>query len=140
MRGVVKEGTGRYYAQVPGVEVSGKTGTAENPHGDDHSLFIAFAPSDDPEIAVAAIIENSGYGSVWAAPTNTLMIEQYLTDTIKRKWIEKKILKANFIQKADTAKQETTTPEAEEPPSSITPEDTLDYSDVQNDDTTTNTR
>jgi penicillin-binding protein 2 len=140
MRGVVEEGTARYYGQVPGVEVSGKTGTAENPHGDDHSLFIAFAPSKDPEIAVATIIENSGYGSVWAAPTNTLMIEQYLTDTIKRKWIEKKMLKANFIKESDTTAEETTTPDTEETPTSITPEDTLDYSDVQNDDTTTNTR
>ncbi len=135
MRGVVKEGTGRYYAQVPEVKVCGKTGTAENPHGDDHSLFIAFAPKEDPEIAVAAIIENSGYGSVWAAPTNTLMIEQYLTDTIKRKWVEKRILKANFIEEPDTTAQQ---PQAEETPESITPDDTLDYSDVQTNDTATN--
>ena len=103
MRGVVKEGTAQYYGQVPNVKVCGKTGTAENPHGEDHSLFIAFAPKDDPEIAVAAVVENSGYGSVWAAPTNTLMIEQYLTDTIKRPRIEQRILDANFMRKADTA-------------------------------------
>ncbi len=140
MRGVVEEGTARYYGQVPGVEVSGKTGTAENPHGDDHSLFIAFAPSNDPEIAVAAIIENSGYGSVWAAPTNTLMIEEYLTDTIKRKRIEKRIVKANFIQEPDTAKKKKASQESDEmeAPSSITPEDTLEYSDVQNNDTAGN--
>lgn len=140
MRDVVKEGTGRYYAQVPDVKVCGKTGTAENPHGDDHSLFIAFAPLKDPKIAVAAIIENSGYGSVWAAPTNSLMIEQYLTDTIKRKWVEKRLLEANFIEQPDTVDQETDvqSTDAEDVPESITPSDTLDYSDVQSNDTTNN--
>lgn len=135
MRGVVKEGTGRYYGQVPGVKVCGKTGTAENPHGDDHSLFIAFAPKDDPEIAVGAIVENSGYGSVWAAPINTLMIEQYLNDTIKRSWVEKRILEANFIADADTV---TTDTAGQASPTTITPGDTLDYSNVQPADTATN--
>ena len=46
----------------------GKTGTVQNPHGKDHSMFIAFAPNEDPQIAMAVIVENSGYGSTWAAP------------------------------------------------------------------------
>jgi len=102
---VVESGTGRYYGKVEDLKISGKTGTAQNPHGEDHSLFIAFAPKDDPEIAVAAIIENAGYGSTWAAPTNTLMIEKYLTDTIgssKRKWIEQRVLDTSFIAKKDS--------------------------------------
>lgn len=81
MRGVVTDGTGRY-SQIPGVAMCGKTGTAENPHGNDHSLFTAFAPMDNPKIAVAVIVENAGYGSTWAAPIASLMIEKYLNDTI----------------------------------------------------------
>lgn len=105
MHDVVEQGTAKWYGKVPGIEICGKTGTAQNPHGDDHSLFVAFAPKDDPQIAVGAIIENSGYGSVWAAPSNTLMIEKYLTDTIKRKRIERRILEADFIHKEDAEPQ-----------------------------------
>jgi penicillin-binding protein 2 len=60
--------------------ICGKTGTAQNPHGKDHSLFIAFAPRDNPKIAIAVIVENGGYGATWAAPMATLMIEQYLNN------------------------------------------------------------
>lgn len=81
MRGVVTQGTGRF-SQIPGVEMCGKTGTAQNPHGKDHSLFTAFAPMDHPEIAVAVIVENAGYGATYAAPMASLMIEKYLNDTI----------------------------------------------------------
>ncbi len=133
MYDVIEEGTGRYYGQVQGLKVCGKTGTAQNPHGKDHSLFIAYAPKDDPEIAIGTIVENSGYGSVWSAPISTLMIDQYLTDSInpKRKWIEKKMLEANFVdKKKESEKQEevagtreTDTIESE----SITPSDTVRY-------------
>ena len=69
MLGVVADddGTGER-AAVPGVEVAGKTGTAENPHGDDHAWFVAYAPAADPEIAVALIVENAGHGGEIAAP------------------------------------------------------------------------
>ncbi len=80
---VVEAGTARR-AQIPGIAVAGKTGTAENPLGDDHSVFIAYAPADDPQIAVGVIIENAGYGSTAAAPIASLMIEQALTGEIKR--------------------------------------------------------
>ena len=55
-------------AAVKGLDICGKTGTAENPHGEDHSVFICFAPKDDPKIAVAVYVENGGWGGAWAAP------------------------------------------------------------------------
>lgn len=84
MRRVVTEGSGRFYANIPDIEVAGKTGTAQNPHGEDHGWFIAFAPLDDPQIAVAVLSEVSGYGSITSAPVAALLIEQYLTGTIER--------------------------------------------------------
>jgi penicillin-binding protein 2 len=84
MRGVVSTGGGRYYADLPEIEVAGKTGTAQNPYGEDHGWFIAFAPLDNPQIAVAVLVENAGYGSISAAPIASLIIEQYLTGELKR--------------------------------------------------------
>ena len=65
--------------------VCGKTGTAQNPHGEDHSIFIAFALRVNPKIAIAVYIENAGFGGVWAAPIASLMIEKYLTKNINEK-------------------------------------------------------
>ena len=73
------------------ITVCGKTGTAQNPHGEDHSIFIGFAPKDNPKIALAVFVENGGWGSTWAVPIGSLMIEKYLNDTVKRDWLEKKI-------------------------------------------------
>ena len=84
MRGVVTTGGGRYYANLPDIEVAGKTGTAQNPYGEDHGWFIAFAPVDNPQIAVAVLTENSGYGSISAAPIASLVIEKYLTGEVNR--------------------------------------------------------
>ncbi len=86
-------------AHLEDIVVCGKTGTAENPHGEDHSIFIAFAPKDDPKIALAVYIENGGFGSTWAAPTAKLMIEKYLNDTISVPWWEQYILNANLMDK-----------------------------------------
>ena len=94
---VNKEGGTARRARIKSIEVCGKTGTAENPHGDDHSVFIAYAPKDNPKIAIAVYVENAGFGGTWAAPISSLMIEKYLTDTITRPLVEKKILEANFI-------------------------------------------
>lgn len=69
-------------AQIEGVDICAKTGTAQNPHGKNHSLFVAFAPKDDPKIAIAVVVENAGFGSTWAAPIASLMMEKYLHDTI----------------------------------------------------------
>ena len=75
-------------AKVKGITVCGKTGTAENPHGNDHSIFIAFAPKEDPKIAIAVYVENQGFGTTYAAPIASLMIEKYLTGEVKRTWYE----------------------------------------------------
>ena len=81
MQDVVTNGTAQN-AMIPGVDVCGKTGTAQNPHGKNHSLFVAFAPRINPKIAIAVVVENSGYGSTWASPIASLMMEKYLHDTI----------------------------------------------------------
>lgn len=104
MEQVVSNGTaGR--ARIEGVSVCGKTGTSQNPHGDSHAVFMAFAPKDKPRIAIGVIIENAGGGGTWAAPTASLMIEKFLIleGYVKRKapnkYKEARILNANFIQK-----------------------------------------
>jgi penicillin-binding protein 2 len=81
-------------AKLNDIIICGKTGTAQNPHGKDHSIFMAFAPKDDPKIAIAVYVENAGFGSTYAAPIASLMIEKYLTDTISRGYLEKHILSA----------------------------------------------
>ena len=98
MRRVTEEagGTARS-ARIPGVTVCGKTGTAQNPHGKDHAVFICFAPMEDPKIAMAVYVENSGFGGTWAAPIASLLMEQYLTDTITRPDVEKRMLEADLI-------------------------------------------
>jgi penicillin-binding protein 2 len=98
MRRVTEEegGTARS-ARIPGITVCGKTGTAQNPHGKDHAVFVCFAPMNDPKIAMAVYVENSGFGGTWAAPIASLLMEQYLTDTITRPEVEKKMLEADLI-------------------------------------------
>jgi penicillin-binding protein 2 len=71
------KGTAKWI-RIDSIKIAGKTGTAQNPHGKDHSIFIAFAPFDNPKIAVATIVENVGYGSTYAAPIVKKMIEAYL--------------------------------------------------------------
>ena len=83
MRLAVEAGTG-YTAYVPGLDLCGKTGTAQNPHGRDHSVFVGFAPWYDPKIAIAVIVENAGWGATWAAPIASLVAEKYLKGTISR--------------------------------------------------------
>jgi len=93
---VVKSGTATR-AYLPNITICGKTGTAQNPHGKDHSIFIAFAPKENPKIAISVYVENAGYGGTWAAPIASLMIEKYLNDTITRPYLEERILNADFI-------------------------------------------
>lgn len=76
------------WVKAPGLDICGKTGTAQNPQGEDHSVFFCFAPRENPKIAVAVYVENSGSGSRYAAPIASLVVEKYLTGTIERKWIE----------------------------------------------------
>jgi penicillin-binding protein 2 len=100
MEQVVEHGTA-YMSKVPGIAICGKTGTAENPHGKDHAIFIAFAPKINPRIAIVSIVENAGMGATWAAPIATLMIEKYLTDSVKRPLWEKWIMDASYLHKLD---------------------------------------
>ncbi len=93
MRMAVTGGTCRR-AAIPGIEVAGKTGTAQNPHGKDHSAFMGFAPYDNPRIAVAVYVENGGFGAVFGVPIGSLVMEKYLTDTIapSRQYMEDAML------------------------------------------------
>ena len=84
-------------ARIDDIIVCGKTGTAENPHGEDHSIFIAFAPKDNPKIALSVYIENGGFGATYAAPIASLMIEKYLKREITRQWHENYILETDLI-------------------------------------------
>lgn len=86
-------------AALPKIKVCGKTGTAQNPHGADHSVFIAFAPKDNPTIAIAVYVENAGFGGTWAAPIASLMLEKYLTDSIGRPDLEKMIQDAVLLDR-----------------------------------------
>lgn len=83
-------------SRVEGIEICGKTGTAENPHGQDHSIFIAFAPKDNPKIAIAVFVENGYWGSRWAGPIATLMIEQYLNGDTSREYLEKRMFEGSL--------------------------------------------
>ncbi|MEL7222433.1 MAG: penicillin-binding protein 2 [Bacteroidota bacterium] len=97
---VVQAGTARA-AQIPGIAVCGKTGTAENSQrgGKDHSIFFAFAPKDDPKIAIAVYIENGGFGGTYAAPITSLLIERYIKGEVSdsRLWLEDRMKNANLI-------------------------------------------
>ena len=87
-------GTARF-SKIDSITVAGKTGTAENPHGKDHSIFMAFAPVDNPQIAIAVVVENAGFGSTWAAPIASLMIEKYIRGYVKRPNVEQRVLTLN---------------------------------------------
>ena len=98
MRMAVTGGTCRL-ANLPDIEVCGKTGTAQNPHGRDHSAFIGFAPYRDPKIAVCVYVENAGFGATYGVPIGSLVMEKYLTGQISpaRKHIEQRMLESNTI-------------------------------------------
>ncbi len=91
-----KDGTARFY-YMDSISQAGKTGTSQNPHGKDHSVFMAFAPVAHPKIAIAVIVENAGYGATWAAPIASLMIEKYLRGKTKRPQLEKRIINGDLI-------------------------------------------
>lgn len=106
MQDVVEKGTGKV-AQLPGIDICAKTGTVENKavvNGQamkmkDHSVFVAFAPRQNPKIAIAVIVENAGFGATWAGPVASLLMEKYLKDSIAsdRKHLEDRLINANLI-------------------------------------------
>ena len=103
MRRAVTEGSGRFYANIASVPTAGKTGTAQNPHGRDHGWFIAYAPYDNPQIAIAVIIENGGFGSISAAPIASLLIEQYINGEVRRPNLVRDMI--NFVPRESTIRR-----------------------------------
>ena len=97
-------GTGctAWVAEVKGLDICGKTGTAQNPRGADNSVFICFAPKDDPKIAVAAYVENAGFGATWAAPIASLLIEKYLNGEISRPDLENRVMQGDLMSRVKT--------------------------------------
>jgi penicillin-binding protein 2 len=113
MTDVVESGTGRI-AQIEGITIGGKTGTAEN-YGivngvrvklKNHAMFVAFAPAEHARIAIAVVVENSGFGAKYAAPIASLMMEKYLKDSIsaKRQPLLKTVMETVTIDPAMLAK------------------------------------
>lgn len=99
MEAVLTGGTARS-SYIRGIEVCGKTGTAENPHGDDHSIFFAFAPKDDPKIAIAVYVEHGKFGGSVAAPIASFAIEKYLKGEVskKREWFVNQIKDMDLLE------------------------------------------
>ena len=99
---VVLAGTAKG-AKIPDIAFCGKTGTAQNPHGKDHSIFAGFAPKENPKIAIAVFVENAGFGATYAAPIASLMVEKYLHDTIAKKRIplQERMYKARLIKEME---------------------------------------
>ena len=85
-------------AAVKGLDICGKTGTAQNPHGADNSVFICFAPKDNPKIAVAAYVEGGGWGGSTACPIASLLVEKYLNGNISRPALEQRMFDLEFIK------------------------------------------
>lgn len=88
-------------AKIDGIYFNGKTGTAQNPHGENHSIFVGFAPLNNPKIAIAVVVENGGYGATWAAPIASLMTEMYLKDSVSRKDLELRIINKNLLDRGE---------------------------------------
>ncbi len=105
MAAAVKGGTAQV-AALDSIIICGKTGTAQNPHGKDHSVFIAFAPKDNPRIAIAVYVENSGFGATYAAPVASLMIEKYLKGKVIRKDLEQRMIDLNLLSNTTEPKSE----------------------------------
>ena len=106
MQDVVEHGTARV-VMIPGINICAKTGTAEKYRMidkkriklKDNSMFVCFAPREDPKIAIAVVVENSGFGTTWAAPIASLMLEKYLNDTLRTERLKEveRIASANLI-------------------------------------------
>jgi penicillin-binding protein 2 len=114
MHDVVEEGTARI-AKIPGISICAKTGTAQNftfldgkklelPN---NSMFVCFAPKEDPKIAIAVTVENAGFGATWAGPIARILMEKYLNDTLQTKSKEdlERISNANLMPKYYIRKQ-----------------------------------
>lgn len=98
----VPGGTG-YSVRIDGIEMCGKTGTVQNPHGNNHAVFFAFAPRENPKIAIAVFVENAGYGGVVAGPIASMIVEQYLRGSVSLpQYIQDRVYNSNFMPKRAT--------------------------------------
>ena len=110
----VAEGTAQDASGLPG-GAAGKTGTAQNPHGPDHSVFMGFAPMNNPKIAICVFVETAGFGATFGVPIGSLMMEKYLTGKVERKALEERMMQSatyqtgaaekKAMQAADAARQ-----------------------------------
>ncbi len=108
MQDAVEQGTvNTAKGVIPDIAVCGKTGTSQNKKGDDHAIFIAFAPRDNPKIAIAVVVENGGYGGSWAAPIASLLIEKYVKGEVVRRAVAEQVKAKKF---ATTASQRAAKP------------------------------
>lgn len=112
MADAVTMGTCRGINLAPFVEVCGKTGTAENPHGDDHSLFLGFAPKDDPQVAIAVVVENGRFGATNAVPVARLMMQKFFRGEIPEsdQWLETTIMNREILPYAYTRNRQISQP------------------------------
>jgi penicillin-binding protein 2 len=101
---VVNGGTVDKNARIPDIQMCGKTGTSQNRRGEDHSIFIAFAPAINPKIAIAVFVENAGFGGYHAAPIASLIIEKYLKGRTDRKTYATQIMNKSYLQNIPHAK------------------------------------
>jgi penicillin-binding protein 2 len=108
MEQVVKAGTGKK-AQIEGIRICAKTGTAQNPFGEDHSVFVAFAPRENPKIALAVFVENAGFGGEVAAPMAKVLIEQYLKGQVISTELKQELENMDFMDPTPKDKKKTTT-------------------------------
>lgn len=101
MQMVVENTNASVYMRIPDLIMCGKTGTVQNPHGKDHAAFMSFAPRENPQIAISVYVENSGFGSTFAAPIASLLVEKYLKRDIaeSRKWVETRMLEMDLINR-----------------------------------------
>lgn len=97
MEDAVTHGTVEADGRIPDIKMVGKTGTSQNQKGKDHSIFIAFAPRDNPKIAIAVFVENAGFGGSAAAPIASLVVEKYLKRKVDRKAVETKFMNMNYL-------------------------------------------
>ncbi len=97
MQDAVLHGTVGADGRIPDITMCGKTGTSQNQKGKDHSIFIAFAPKDNPKIAIAVFVENAGFGGFAAAPIASLIVEKYLKGRVDRKAVETKFMNMSYL-------------------------------------------
>jgi penicillin-binding protein 2 len=112
MQDAVTHGTVEADGRIPDITMVGKTGTSQNQKGKDHSIFIAFAPRDNPKIAIAVFVENAGFGGSAAAPIASLVVEKYLKRKVDRKAVETKFMNMSYLPNVYTVTRKKAAPDS----------------------------